>query len=77
MPDLATRGTADRPGLAHAERREVVVQVVLARVRVRVQPVFHLLVVAGAQVRGYQRLGLATREQRGAVGTGEEPHLDT
>ena len=67
MTDLATLGRADTPGLADAVGGEVVVQ----HERLfafTAQRVDDLGITLGAERRDHQRLSLATREQRRAMG---------
>src|SRR5262245_59679694 len=67
MADLAPAGSTDAASLDDRERREVVVQ----EERILVGPlqrVDELLVLAGTESGDHHRLGLAAREQRGAVG---------
>src|SRR5256886_8374836 len=68
-------GRAHQAGLAHRERREVVVQherlAALALERVD-----DLRIARGAESGRHQRLGLAAGEQRRAVGARHHPDLD-
>ena len=75
VADLAPLRRADAAGLAGGERRHVVVEhevlAVLAGERVDA-----LRVAVGAERRGDQRLRLAAREQRRAVGARQEAGAD-
>ena len=73
MADLAPAGAAHEAGLAHAEGRELVVMHE-ALGFVDVEAVDALLVPGGAQGEQGEHLGLAPREQAGAVGA--RRHLD-
>ena len=66
MADLAAAGRAHEGRLAGGVGREVVVQHEILAV-VALERVDHLLVLAGAERRHHQRLGLAAGEQRAAV----------
>ncbi len=66
VTDFAPAGCADAAGLADREGREIVVQQERFFVGA-LQGVDELLVLAGAERRHHQRLGLAAREQRRAV----------
>ncbi len=71
VADLAPAGAAHRTRFADRVGREVVeVHVVLFAVLF--QRVHHLRVVAGAEDQRGQHLGLAAREQAGAVDTGQQ-----
>ena len=74
MADLAAAGAADRPDLADGERRHVVVEHELLAVLVH-DAVDPLLVGAGAQHGGHQRLRLAALEDGRAVGPGQQADL--
>ena len=74
MADLAAARAADRPDLADRERREVVVEHELLAVLVH-EPVDPLLVAAGAQDGGDQRLRLAALEEGRAVRPRQEADL--
>ena len=67
-------GRADAAGLADRERREVVVQQERLLVGA-LQRVDELLVLAGAERRHHQGLGLAAGEQRRAVGARQHADL--
>ena len=74
VADLAPAGRAEAASLAHRERREIVVE----QERLLVGPfqrVDELLVLAGAERRDHQGLGLAAREQRRAVGARQDADL--
>src|SRR4051794_10071849 len=74
MPDLAAAGEADPAGLADREGREVIVKQEGFLVS-PFQRIDILLVVAGAERRHHQGLGLAAGEQRRAMGAGEDADL--
>ena len=74
VADLAPARAAHPSGLTDRERREVVVQQEVLFVR-PVQCVDPLLVLAGAERGDHQRLRLAAREQRGAVGARQHADL--
>ena len=73
VADFAPARAADRPHFADRERREVVVEHELLRVLLE-QAVDALLVAAGAERDGHERLRLAALEQRRAVHARE--HVD-
>src|SRR5262249_30375473 len=74
VADLAAAGRAEPPGLADRERWEIVVQQEGLLVGA-LQRVDELLVLAGAERGDHQRLGLAAREQRRAVGARQDADL--
>jgi hypothetical protein len=77
VPDLATARATHRLGLARGERREVVVQHERLRRLLGVVDVVHTLdVIGGAERRDDERLRLAAREQRRAVGAREQRGVD-
>mmetsp|Transcript_3579 Transcript_3579/g.6494 ORF Transcript_3579/g.6494 Transcript_3579/m.6494 type:complete len:499 (+) Transcript_3579:537-2033(+) len=71
VTDLATTRRAHATRFTDRVGREVVVQQEVG-FEVAVQRVDELLVVAGAERRDAERLSLATGEQRGAVGPGQD-----
>ena len=75
VTDLAPAGTAEELHFADRERREVVVEHE-ALVRLAVHRLDLLRVVLGAERRADERLRLAAREHRRAVGAGEDADLD-
>ena len=74
VADVAARGAPHELRLAHGEGREVVVEEerVLALALVLLDD---LRVVGGPERRGDERLGLAAREERGAVGARQDADL--
>ena len=74
VTDLAPSGGAEPPRLAHRERREVVVQHEAFFVGAG-QRVDELLVLAGAERRHHESLGLAAGEERRAVGARKDADL--
>ncbi len=74
VADLPPPRTPQRAGLAGAVGREVVVVHVPLRL-LGGEVVQQLLLPGGAQRRHGEDLGLATGEEAGAVGAGQEPHL--
>ena len=74
VADLAAAGRAHAAGLADRIGREVVVQHERLFVR-SLQGIDELLVVAGAERGNHQSLGLATGEQRRAVGARQQADL--
>ena len=74
MADFAAAGEADAARLTDAEGREVVVQQEVLPV-LAFQRVDDLLVLAGAQRRHHEALGLAAGEQGGAVGARQHRDL--
>ena len=74
VADLAPAGTAHEAGLAHAERRELVV-VHEALGFLDVEPVDALLVASGAQGEQSQHLGLAPGEEARAMGARSDAHV--
>ena len=75
VADFATAGTAHRLGLAHRERREVVVEHE-ALPHLAVDHLDLLLIVGGAERGGDERLCLTAREHGGAVHAGQHLGLD-
>src|SRR5216684_8599463 len=74
MADLTPPGRAERPCLADAEGREVVVMHEALEL-FEAEPVKLLLVTNRAEGDDAERLGLTPREQRRAVGAGEDSNL--
>ncbi len=74
MTDLAAAGATQWPGLADAERREVVV-VHEAMILFLFERTDQLLIARRAEGEGREHLGLTAGEQRGAVGAREEAGL--
>ena len=74
MADLAPAGATQEARLAHRIGREVVVQHEALAV-LALEHVHDLLVLAGAEGRGDQRLGLAAREERRAVAARQRADL--
>ena len=76
MPHFAPRRAANRLHFARRKRREVVVQHErLGRLLRHVDRIDALLIPRRAQRHRYQRLGLAAREQGGAVRARQPAHL--
>ena len=75
VADFAALGRSDAAGFTGGERRHVVVQHKAVFV-VAAQSVDALRVTLGTQGGNHQRLGFATREQRGTVGTGQHTVAD-
>src|SRR3546814_3395563 len=71
MADVAAAGRPETTDFADRIGREVIVQHEV-RVAEAVEAVDHLLAVLGAERAGRDRLRLAAREQRRAVGAGQE-----
>src|SRR3546814_2402420 len=71
MADVAAAGRPETTDFADRIGREVIVQHEV-RVAEAVEAVDHLLAVLGAQGAGRDRLRLAAREQRRAMGAGQE-----
>src|SRR6202022_4156226 len=72
--DLTPPGRAQRPRLADAEGREVVVMHEALEL-FEAEPIELLLVTDRAEGDDAQRLGLTPGEQRRAVGAGQDSHL--
>ena len=76
VADFPALGTAHHAGLAHRKGREVVMQHE-ALAPVAFQGIDDLRIARGAEGGRDQRLGLAAREQRRAVGARQHTHLDS
>ena len=74
MADVTAAGAGDAFGLAYGIGREVVVQQEGPHLFAG-QGLHALLVPAGAKRQDAEHLGLAPREQRAAVGPGQDPHF--
>src|SRR5438552_16163619 len=77
MADLTTARTAHEADLAHAERREVVMQHEALGSLTGLQQFDALLVVLGSERHRHQRLRLASRENSGAMSAREHTRLDS
>ena len=74
MADLAALGRAHHAGLAHGERREVVMQHE-GLAALALEAIDDLRIAGGAERRHDERLRLTAGEERGAVGARQHAHL--